>query len=177
MYDNSCFYEIFVAFHTQLGNQLEIELEKDCASNHFHFRVDLNVPKFLWFLKFIETFKNFKFYSAYKQRIHFFDQIFWNIKKYNQDQAGRAGVAYPSYYSPTTAGTSSPNGTSTVGPTANQLTPPSASAMSHTTGQIDTQAGNHYHASYTQYWANQVSKLNMIEVREQSWKMGFLEIN
>ena len=79
--------------------------------------------------------------------------------KYNQDQAGRAGVAYPSYYSPTTAGTSSPNGTSTVGQSANQLTPPSASAMSHTTGQIDTQAGNHYHASYTQYWANQVSKL------------------
>jgi len=75
--------------------------------------------------------------------------------QYNQDQAGRAGVAYPSYYSPTTAGTSSPNGTSTVGPTANQLTPPSVSAMSHTTGQIDTQAGNHYHASYTQYWANQ----------------------
>ena len=105
---------------------------------------------------------------------------FWNEKKYNQDQAGRAGVAYPSYYSPTTAGTSSPNGTATVGPTANQLTPPSASAMSHTAGQIDTQAGNHYHASYTQYWANQVSMLLkkydqkwlMDVVHEQSWKKG-----
>ena len=82
-------------------------------------------------------------------------------------------MAYPSYYSPTTAGTSSPNGTATVGPTANQLTPPSASAMSHTTGQIDTQAGNHYHASYTQYWANQVSKLKWSKVNQKFVFMSY----
>ena len=154
------------------GFSLRLSWRKIVQATVCIFRVIFRVPKFSWFFEVYRKIKKFQILQCLQTKNSFFDQIFWNIKKYNQDQAGRAGVAYPSYYSPTTAGTSSPNGTSTVGPTANQLTPPSASAMSHTTGQIDTQAGNHYHASYTQYWANQVSKLNMIEVHEQSWKNG-----